>query len=65
MICPEEFEQRMLDLKDNSGCAFLTNCKYETEDAHILADELMCEVLEQFGYHAGVKVFKEMGKWYS
>lgn len=35
------------------------------EEAHIRADELLCETLRQLGYEKGVEVFENMGKWYS
>lgn len=36
-----------------------------TEMAHILADELMCKLLREFGYGEGVDIFEQMDKWYS
>ena len=37
----------------------------DEELAHIHADELMCEVLNQLGYSEGVTIFKDMPKWYA
>ena len=60
MIYPAEFERKMQEYKDKSDAEH-----YDFEEAHINADALMCNVLEQLGYHAGIKIFYEMGKWYS
>lgn len=56
MITPAEFEDEMKRIS-NSGSGQEIN--------HIAADELMCKVLEENGYSVGVKVFKDMSKWYS
>ena len=37
----------------------------DEEVRHIKMDELMCETLEEFGCHEGVKIFKETKKWYA
>ena len=55
MITPAEFEDQMKRIK-MSG---------ETELGHIAADELMCQVLDENGYSSGVKIFKDLSKWYS
>ena len=36
----------------------------DTEAAHAEADKLLCEMLKQLGYGAGVKVFEDMDRWY-
>ena len=36
-----------------------------TEMAHILADELMCDLLRELGYGDGVDIFEKMYKWYA
>lgn len=54
-MTPEEFCEKM---KEFAG-------EYDKECAHIDADALMCDVLEQFGYKDGVEVFKNMPRWYS
>lgn len=41
------------------------NASIDREDAHARGDDLMCKVLEQLGYEEGVKVFRDMEKWYS
>lgn len=35
------------------------------EEAHIMADELMCDILFELGYGEGVDIFKKMPKWYA
>jgi adenylate cyclase class IV len=34
------------------------------EEAHIKADELMCEILTDLGYGEGIEIFKNMEKYY-
>jgi hypothetical protein len=53
----EEFYYEMLQLKEQYG-------DYE-ELFHSLADDLMCNLLVELGYEAGVDVFLETPKWYS
>lgn len=55
MITPAEFERMMKELARSN----------DPEYSHGEADDLMCEVLEQLGYGAGVKVFDNMVRWYS
>lgn len=54
MITPAKFEDEMQKIK-MSG---------DTELGHQAADDLMCQVLEENGYGAGVKIFKDLSKWY-
>ena len=37
----------------------------DEEDAHVLADALMCEILRELGYGEGVDIFLNMSKWYA
>ena len=37
----------------------------DEEEAHMMADELMCNLLETLGYGKAVKIFKNMPKWYT
>ena len=37
----------------------------DQEEKHINADVLMCDVLKQLGYKAGIEVFENAEKWYS
>ena len=53
----EEFAQKMRKIQ--------TELEDDNEAAHVNADELLCECLESLGYIEGVKIFKELGKWYS
>ena len=38
---------------------------FDPEMSHIIADRLICELLETLGYGEAVKIFEEMEKWYS
>lgn len=37
----------------------------DTEDAHIEADRILCELLTQLGYNKVVLEFRKMHKWYA
>lgn len=37
----------------------------DQETAHWMADNLMCDVLRQLGFGAGVDIFENMPKWYA
>lgn len=34
------------------------------EEAHIQADELMCQILTDLGYQEGIELFKKIEKYY-
>ena len=36
-----------------------------TEECHIEADAMMCEILTALGYGKGVDIFNSMPKWYA
>ena len=55
VLTPEEFKEQM---------ELIAKIKY-AEDQHIKADDLICALLEGLGYQDGIKIFKEMEKWYS
>lgn len=59
-ITPEEFERRMKKIKeehyDKMG---------DIELAHMLADDLMTEVLNSLGYSEGLAINKSMKKWWA
>ena len=54
-LTPEYFEREMKKISEN----------FNTEQAHIEADSLMCAVLEALGFKAGIEIFRNMEKWYS
>ena len=56
-ITPADFEKMMQELKDEYGG--------DEEAVHSEMDKLMCEVLKQQGYSAGVKIFENTDTWYS
>ena len=39
--------------------------KYDAEEGHMKADDLMCSLLEELGYSRGVEIFRGMNKWYA
>jgi len=57
-MSPEEFKLKMIEINKLSEVE-------DVEEAHGLADGLMCEVLEQLGYKEGIEIFNQMSKWYS
>ena len=57
MITPIEFADKMKEIRKENV--------YDLELRHVLMDELMCEVLGQFGYDEGVYIFEESDKWYA
>lgn len=57
MISPQEFAEEMKNIVDTD--------RGDWETAHILADSLMLETLEELGYEDGCKIFDKMPKWYA
>ena len=55
MITPAEFEDEMKKIA----------AMPDLELKHKSADELMCSALDDNGYSSGVRIFREMNKWYS
>lgn len=62
VITPEEFKARMERIAEK---LYAREDYFDQEMAHVEADGLMCEVLEQLGYSAGIDVFDSMPKWYA
>ena len=62
VLTPEEFSIAMMQIK--SGTCY-DERRYDEEDQHRDADELMCNVLRSLGYGDGVDIFDDMYKWYS
>ena len=56
-MTPEEFTEKMRFIAVEYGD--------DEEAAHGRADDLLMEALEALGYEAGVKVFRQMDKWYA
>jgi len=38
---------------------------YEPEEAHVVADRLLCDVLRRLGYRELVDIYTSMNKWYA
>ncbi len=53
----DEFSDRMRAIKEEFGGDF--------EEAHCLADALLCEVLRKEGYNQLVDLFIDIDKWYA
>jgi len=39
--------------------------EYDTEEAHLDADGLMCDLLKELGFNEMVKIFEDTAKWYA
>ena len=59
MITAEEFAKQMKAIAEG------LDKSYDEEVAHISADALMMETLEDLGYGEGVEIFRNMPKWYA
>ena len=40
-------------------------CNEDPEAAHVRADTLLCDILEQIGEDSIVKAFRDIEKWYA
>ena len=58
---PQVFYEKMKRLSNELNREF----GMDEEDVHCAMDKLMCEILVEFGYEDGVKVFQETDKWYA
>ncbi len=58
IIQPDDFKNEMLYLEQEYGNG------EDEEEFHKLADDIMCEVLNQLGYGEGIEVFRRNPKWY-
>ena len=56
-MTPGQFLTAMERIRDNP--------EGDEEQNHIEADDIMCAILERLGYADGVKLFREMHKWYA
>jgi len=54
----KDYLQLMKDVKINTKDG-------DTEDYHIAADKLLCELLIELGYKEVVDEFNKLGKWYA
>ena len=56
MMTPEEFAAKMREIdKDN---------RLDVEQAHSLADKLLCDALREWGFSVGVDIYEDMTRWY-
>ena len=63
-MTPEEFKAKMREIYDGKH-ADLLGKRFDEEQTHELADELMVELLRSLGYGEGVDIFWNMHKWYA
>lgn len=69
----ERLKQTQITTKEelkvlHENCLYRMNAlldMYDKEEAHIRADNILCEVLEKIGFHDVVNVFHEIDKWYA
>lgn len=50
-----DYITRLVKLRDNE----------DTEAAHIAADDILCEILEELGFTDVVKEYSKIDKWYA
>jgi hypothetical protein len=60
-MTPEEFRERMVGLFGENP----ESENYDIESAHCDADDLMCSVLRELGYGAGIDLFERASMWYA
>lgn len=60
-MTPAGFLAKMNEIYDTDPEGF----DYDEESSHSSADILMCELLKELGYGAGVEVFEKARKWYA
>jgi len=58
---PDEFYEKMEDITGFDGLRYFC----DPEGSHSQADDLLCEVLREMGYGAGIVLFENMPKWYA
>lgn len=66
MESPNIFARKMGEIADmldkgEDACGRII----DQEDAHMMADKLMCEYLRELGYGTGVDIFEKIPKWYA
>lgn len=69
----ERLKQTQITTKEelkvlHENCLYRMNALLDMDDkeeAHIRADNILCEVLEKIGFHDVVNVFHEIDKWYA
>lgn len=54
---PQKFYEKMDQIR--------MQYKSDLEACHVEMDDLMCKVLNELGYEAGVRVFENTEKWYA
>lgn len=65
-ITSEEFSSRIKIIAGYDSANENWMDKYrDHEHDHRVADDLICEILESLGYSEGIKIFKDMTRWYA
>lgn len=57
--------KEMIDEFENDIREAATVYKGDEEGVHIAMDEIMCKLLRNLGFGAGVDIFESTDKWYS
>lgn len=64
-MTPDEFKAAMLKLAGSGPDQFGEYSPADCETAHADMDDLLCHVLTELGYGAGVEIFNKTDKWYA
>ena len=56
VLADKEFAKKMKEIAEAG---------HDTDDTHMLADDLLVEVLEKLGFHETVKAYNAIHKWYA
>lgn len=57
IMTPKEFEEEIVRIMERYP--------NDPEATHAECDDLMCKVLKQLGYSAGVELFEDSERWYA
>ena len=55
----------MADLKELCEQMKALQDNWDIEEAHGMADDILCEALKQLGYNELVELYEKIEKWYS
>lgn len=62
---PEQFEAELRELLDKGIEIYDGVFDPDPEVRHMIMDDVLCRVLTELGYGAGVAVFRQTPKWYA
>ena len=64
-LTPEDFTSLINQIARGATADWHKKGEGDPEQAHHDADDLIVEVMESLGYHEGIKVYRDMVKWFS